>query len=99
MSGPALAFADASVEEDTFSVSISSLGIGSGLDIRGLVDQLVAAERDPVTARLTRREIDITSDLSAFSRVSGALSSLASALAAVSEESDFDVRVGISSDQ
>ena len=79
-------------------MSISSLGIGSGLDVRGLVDQLVAAERDPVEGRLAQRQFELTADLSAFSRVSGALSSLSSALDALADAEDFDVRLGTSSD-
>ncbi|MEE4301201.1 MAG: flagellar filament capping protein FliD, partial [Pseudomonadales bacterium] len=80
-------------------MSLSSLGIGSGLDIRGLVDQLVAAERQPVETRLARREIEATTELSAFSRVSGALSSLDAALGAIDEATDFDLRTVATGDE
>jgi flagellar hook-associated protein 2 len=80
-------------------LSLSSLGIGSGLDIRGLVDQLVAAERQPVETRLARREIEATTELSAFSRVSGALSSLDAALGAIDEATDFDLRTVATGDE
>jgi flagellar hook-associated protein 2 len=53
---------------------ISSLGLGSGLDIRSLVDQLVAAERAPSQNRLDRREIRVQTQLSAFGSLKGALS-------------------------
>ena len=39
--------------------TITSTNSGSGLDVRNLVDQLVAAESDPVTSRLDRKEINI----------------------------------------
>ena len=38
--------------------SITSLGIGSGLDITSLVSQLVKAEGDPATTRLNNAAAD-----------------------------------------
>ena len=56
--------------------SIRSLGVGSGLDLDNIVQQLVAAERQPVEQRLNRSEIRVQSQLSALGTVSGALSAL-----------------------
>ncbi len=61
-------------------MSISSLGIGSGLDLNALVDQLVAAERKPQEQRLDRREADIQARISAFGSIRGGLSSLETVL-------------------
>ena len=46
--------------------SISSAGIGSGLDVTGLVEQLVAAEGEPVRIRLDRKEAKLQTGLSAL---------------------------------
>ena len=54
--------------------SITSTGIGSGLDISGLVQQLVAAEGAPVEARLAGREARAQAKLSAFGSLKSALS-------------------------
>ena len=59
---------------------ISSLGVGSGIDLNSLVQQLVAAEREPQENRLNRREVDLQAQLSAFGSLKGSLSSLESAL-------------------
>lgn len=64
--------------------SITSLGIGSGLDIKGLVDQLVAAERAPVERRLSLREVELQAELSAFGNLKSSLASLESALSGLS---------------
>lgn len=58
---------------------ISSLGIGSGLDLAGLVQKLVAAEGQATSARLDRREADFQTKLSALGIFKGALSDFKSA--------------------
>lgn len=54
--------------------SITSSGIGSGLDIANLVQQLVAAERQPRELRIARLEARAQSQLSAFGSLKSALS-------------------------
>jgi flagellar hook-associated protein 2 len=61
-------------------MAIAALGIGSGLDLNALVDQLVAAERKPREDRLNRREAEIEARLSAFGSIRGGLSALETAL-------------------
>jgi len=61
-------------------MSISAMGIGSGLDLGGLVAQLVAAEREPQEKRLNRREADIEARISAFGAIRSGLSSLETVL-------------------
>ncbi|MEN8720278.1 MAG: flagellar filament capping protein FliD [Oceanococcaceae bacterium] len=59
---------------------ISSAGIGSGLDIQGLVSQLVAADRAPAAGRLQRQESETRVAITAFGQLRSAMSSLQSAL-------------------
>jgi flagellar hook-associated protein 2 len=61
-------------------MAISSLGVGSGLDISGLVSQLVAAEGQAPLARLDRQEILLQARLSAFGSLKGALATFQSKL-------------------
>jgi len=60
--------------------SISSLGVGSGLDLNGLVQKLLDAERVPVENRLNQKEAGLQAELSAFGTLSSALSTLQSAV-------------------
>jgi len=76
---------------------LSASGIGSGLDIDGLVTQLVAAERAPQENRLLRKERSITSDLSAFGSLKGALAALQSQLTALTSPATFTQRTVTSS--
>jgi flagellar hook-associated protein 2 len=52
---------------------ISFSGVGSGLDLEGLITQLLAAERQPVQTRLDSREANLQSQLSAVGTMKGAL--------------------------
>lgn len=53
--------------------SISSTGIGSGLDVADIVSRLVSAERAPTQTRLDQREAQALSKLSALGVVKGAV--------------------------
>ena len=53
---------------------IISSGIGSGLDVAGLVQQLVTAEAEPVERRLGLQEVRAQAKLSAFGSLKSALS-------------------------
>ena len=79
--------------------SISSPGIGSGLDVRGLVDSLVRAEGEPVVERLDRRESTIQAQLSAMGSIKSALSSFKTALLDVSSFNSFARRSASSSNE
>ena len=74
-------------------------GIGSGLDINGLVSQLVAAEAEPANARLNAKEIDLGSELSAFGTLKSALSSFQSSVTRLESESAFQVFTASSSNE
>lgn len=67
-------------------------GIGSGLDITGMVTQLVAAERAPADATLNRLETGAKYKLSALGTVSSAFNTLQTALKALKASDAFDTR-------
>jgi|SaaInlV_120m_DNA_4_1040238.scaffolds.fasta_scaffold02153_5 flagellar hook-associated protein 2 len=72
--------------------SISSLGIGSGLDLSGLVTNLINAERSPVDSRLNRQESTLTTDLSGVGLMRGALSGFQGSLSSLSNAENFTNR-------
>ena len=78
---------------------IQASGVGSGLDIASLVSQLVAAEREPLKARIDRREATATVELSAFAKLRSALAALRDALAPLRDEQLFAVRSAVSADE
>src|SRR5262245_57938818 len=78
--------------------TLSSPGLGSGLDINGLVTQLVAAERAPIQAQITRRQTSVVTEISALGSLKGALSDFQNALAQLKTTSAFGVRSATSSD-
>jgi flagellar hook-associated protein 2 len=55
--------------------SIASTGVGSGLDVQGIVDKLVAAEGQPKTVRLNSEEAKVQAKLSALGTLRSALAS------------------------
>lgn len=63
-------------------------GIGSGLDIAGLVSQLMAVERQPLTV-LAARQADYQAQLSAYGHYQSALATFQDATAALQEPSKF----------
>ncbi len=67
---------------------ISSLGVGSGLDLGSLVQQLVAAERAPAEGRLNRLETRFESQISALGQVKSSLATLEEKLAALTGVED-----------
>lgn len=67
-------------------------GLGSGLDINSLVDQLVAAERQPAANRLNLREARTNAELSAVGKLKSALSAFKDALAAFETRTAFEGR-------
>ncbi len=71
---------------------ITATGIGSGLDVNSLVSKLVAAERDPVTARLNQQEGTLQAKISAYGTLKGAMSSLQNSLAGLKNGNSFDGR-------
>ena len=78
--------------------SITSTGIGSGLDIAGLVKQLVAAEGQPTDLRLSRKEASAQAKLSAFGSLKSALADFRDTLETMKDLTSFLKRKAASSD-
>src|SRR3989338_5450916 len=68
--------------------SISSSGIGSGLDVNSLVTQLMALERQPLAA-LDKKEAGFQATLSAYGSLKGVLASFQAAMRGLSDLSKF----------
>ncbi len=69
--------------------TISSAGIGSGLDVNGIVSQLMTLERQPLTA-LARSEAGLQAKLSAYGTLKGALSAVQSSISDLKNISKFN---------
>jgi len=69
--------------------TIFSSGVGSGLDVAGLVSQLVAAEGAPASARYDREEASLQAELSAFGSLRSSLDELRSALGSLKDLESF----------
>jgi flagellar hook-associated protein 2 len=71
---------------------LTSAGIGSGLDIDGLVGNLVSAEAAPTTNRLNALETGYQTNLSGLGQFSSALASFQSALDGLNNLDNFQSR-------
>ena len=69
-------------------MALSSPGIGSNLDVNGIVSQLMSIERQPLTA-LAKQEASYQAQLSAYGNLKGALSFFQSSVRALSDLSKF----------
>lgn len=72
--------------------TITSAGLGSGLDISSIVNQLVSAERSPAASRLDRQEAQTQAKLSAFGTLKSALSQFRTALGKLTDVNGFLTR-------
>lgn len=70
--------------------TITAAGIGSGLDINGLLEQIVAAERAPTENRLNVKEANLQAELTAFGTLKGAVSSFQSSLGKLKDPTFFN---------
>ena len=70
--------------------TISSAGVGSGLDVSGLVEKLVAAEGEPVQIRLDRKEAKLQASLSAMGTFKGVVSEFQSSVEALRNPDTFE---------
>lgn len=69
--------------------SITSTGLGSGMDINGLVTKLTEAERTPVATRLDKEEAKIQARISAYGTFKSALSSVRDSLSGLGKLQTF----------
>ncbi len=79
--------------------SIVSTGIGSGLDISGIVQSLVAAEGQPVESRINVAEARAQARLSAFGTLKSVLADLHDKLAMMKSAENFLARKAVSGNE
>ncbi|WP_457427781.1 flagellar filament capping protein FliD [Roseateles sp. P5_E7] len=77
--------------------TISSAGIGSGLDIESLVSKLVAAERTPIT-QLAQKTEGLKTELSSYGKVQSTLSTLRDAASKLTSPATWSGTLATSSD-
>jgi flagellar hook-associated protein 2 len=77
--------------------TISSPGVGSGLDVNSIVTQLVAIERQPIV-QLQSQASSLQTKLSAFGKLQSNLSALREAASALTRASTWSQTTGTSSD-
>ena len=77
--------------------TISSPGVGSGLDVNSIVTQLVAIERQPIV-KLQSQASSLQTKLSAFGKLQSDLSALRDAASALTSPSTWSQTSGSSSD-
>jgi flagellar hook-associated protein 2 len=77
---------------------LSSAGLGSGLDINGLVSQLVAAEKETPQKQITRAQTSTVTTISALGNLKGALGSFNTALNQLKSLDAFAGRTATSSE-
>jgi flagellar hook-associated protein 2 len=68
---------------------LGTLGAGSGLDSKNLVESLVAAERAPAESRLNNKISNSEQQISAYGTVLSSLQLLESAFKGLNDVSDF----------
>jgi flagellar hook-associated protein 2 len=79
--------------------AISSLGVGSGLDLGSLVTGLIEAERVPKATRLAVKEQNLTTELSAFGLLRSSLSQFQSSLSGLQSATAFNAKnISLSND-
>ena len=72
--------------------AISSLGVGSGLDLSSLVSGLLEAERAPIANRLALKEQNFNTELSAFGLLRSSLSQFQGSLSGLQSASAFNAK-------
>jgi len=77
--------------------SITSIGIGSGLDINSIITQLVAVERQPLT-KLQSEATSLQTRLSTYGQIKSGLSAVRDAAAALASTTTWTTTTGTSSD-
>ena len=73
-------------------MSISSLGVGSGLALDDLVRQLISAERQPKEARLNAREKAVDAEISALGTIKSKVSDFQDAVDTLRDGSNLNSR-------
>ena len=77
--------------------ALASLGIGSGLDLNGIITKLMAVEGQPLTV-LTQKEAAFQAKLSAYGSLKGVISSFQTSVSALNNQSNFKAYTATPSD-
>ena len=72
--------------------TLSFGGIGSGIDINGIVTGLTNAQRAPYESRVLQQQAGITTDISAMGALKGALGDVSASLEKLKEAENFQQR-------
>ena len=78
-------------------MALSTPGIGSGLDISGIVDKLMAIEQAPLS-KINTKLVGLQAQVSAYGSLKSAVSSFRDAVSALADASKFKVFSATSSD-
>jgi len=78
-------------------MAISSPGLGSGLDVNGIVSQLMSVEQQPLV-RLNQKEAQVQAEISAYGTLKSGLSSLQTAMEKLTDAETFQATKATSSD-
>ena len=76
--------------------TISSIGIGSGLDVNSIVSQLVALEKQPLTS-LALKATNVTNQISSFGQIQSQISALTDVATRIADPTTWGARVATSS--
>lgn len=79
--------------------TVTSTGLGSGVDINGLVTKLVNAEQTPTLTRLAKKETQVQAKISAYGTFKGNISAFRDSLAALKNARGFQKPTATSSDE
>jgi flagellar hook-associated protein 2 len=78
--------------------SITSTGLGSGLDINSIVTAIVGAEKDPALAKMTKAAAEATAMISAYGLLNSELSTFKSSYSDLGRSSTFAAAAYTTSD-
>ncbi len=78
--------------------AITSLGVGSGLDLGTLVSGLIEAERAPAENRLNQKQQNLTAELSAFGLLRSSLAQFQTSLGGLKTSTAFNAKAISASD-
>lgn len=73
-------------------------GIGSGLEVSTIVEAIVAAESTPYTERVTSKQAEYTTDISAIGALKSALESLSGSIADLTDTDSYQLRTASGAD-
>lgn len=78
--------------------TLSSPGVGSGIDVRGIIDKLMSLERQPLV-KLGTRVVELKAQVSAYGALKSAVSSFRDAIDKIADVEKFKVFKATSSDE